>query len=57
MSPCKREEDKIENFIFYHYNRKVKEMPIGGNLCAMAVVSKIYLDYSIENKLYGLSVN
>lgn len=57
MSPYERENNKILNFTFYHYNREIKEMPTGGTLCAMAVVSKIYLDYSIENKLYGLSVN
>lgn len=57
MPPTEREEDKTENFIIYHYNREVKEMHIGGIYVPWQLLQNIYLDYSIENKLYSLSVN
>lgn len=46
MSPYEREKEdgektKILNFIFYRYNKELKEMALGEDLHAMAV-SKIY---------------
>lgn len=50
----RREKNKIP--ILYSYNKEIKEMPLYGNLYIAMAVSKIR-DFSIENTLYGLSVN